>query len=179
MGSGPRYPAALMRSEVESIVSRLGSGRVLPCGSYRRECQTMGDIDLVIMDGSDVKADLLGLGLRIKDDDDPRTEFEMDVPWSKRPIKLDLWTPIPGRIGACVMHATGSGLHNVLMRRHGLARGLHFSWAGVIRLSDKAVLAAQTEDECFAALGWPNHPPQMRENVRDWVGPLMEALNAA
>lgn len=174
MGNGPKFPREMMAPEVERLVELLGRDRVVVCGSYRRGCSKMGDIDLVST-GVTVE-DLQALGLRLVHPGNPRNEFAMDVSWSKRPIKVDLWTPVEGRLGSCVLHATGSGLHNVLMRRWAISRGLRFDWLGV-RDGEGNVLAAATEEECCLAMGWPFHPPEMRENVLSWATPIMEKLN--
>jgi DNA polymerase (family 10) len=148
----------------------------MPCGSFRRDCATMGDIDLVILDGSDVASDLLELGLSLTEDGYPRREFSLAVPWLKAAgLKVDLWTPADGMVGSCIVHATGSGLHNVLMRRFGYARGLKFTWAGV-QDSDGKFIAGETEASCFEALGWPMMPPTLREEVLDWALPLVKDL---
>lgn len=139
----------------------------------------MGDIDIVCVGDPGVAlARFRELGLRPVEAGLPRSEFALDVDWCPRPIKVDLWFPLPGMAGACIVHATGSGIHNVLMRRYGFSRGLAFTWAGVTRTSDGAVVAGATEESVFESIGWPMLPPVERENVVEWALPLMESIEA-
>lgn len=178
MGTGPRFPRRLVAPEVERLTAALGD-RVLACGSYRRGCSEMGDIDLVaVSDPSSVPSALLDIGLELVSVGTPRWQFALPVPWIKsRPLKVDVWFPLPGRVGACVAHTTGSGMHNVLMRRFGISRGLLFTWAGVSRIATGEDVAGETEESVFEALGWPMLPPEGREDVLSWAAPMMDALN--
>lgn len=177
MGSGPRYPRHRLAPYVDWIIGSVGDDVLLPCGSYRRLCPEMGDIDLVCLsEASAVPDRLQALGIRLVEPGVPRWVFALDVDWCPRPIKVDLWVPLPGMLGACIAHATGSGMHNVLMRRYGFSRGLSFTWAGVSRLSDGVVVAGGTESSVFEALGWPMLPPEGRESVVEWALPLMESI---
>lgn len=106
-----------------------------------------------------------------------RWEFALDTDWCSSPIKVDLWLPRMGMTGACIAHATGSGMHNVLMRRYGIHHGLMFTCMGVERISDGTVIAGETEQSVFEALGWPMLPPEEREHVLDWASPIMDSLN--
>lgn len=137
----------------------------------------MGDIDFVCLsEGAAVARRLQDIGVRLVASGVPRWEFALDTDWCPRPIKVDVWIPRPGMLGACVAHATGSGMHNVLMRRYGFSHGLSFTWAGVARVSDGVTVAGETEESVFQALGWPMLPPDRREDVIEWALPLMESI---
>lgn len=179
MGSGPKFPRRFVAPEVERLVSAV-TGAFVACGSYRRGVSSMGDIDLVVVnDAERVPAALLSLGLELVSAGVPRWEFSLPVPWMPKPLKVDVWFPLPGRIGACITHATGGGIHNVLMRRFGISRGLRFTWFGVERIATRENVAGETEESVFDALGWPMLPPERREDVISWAGPIMDSITTA
>lgn len=175
MGRSTKFPRHLVETAIEKLVSACGSN-VVVCGSYRRGCDQIGDIDLVNVSGAPIEELLLSAGCRVVERGSPRTEYCIDVSWCKRPLKVDVWEPVDGRIGACILHATGSGIHNTLMRRFGFSRGFKITWAGVERLSDGQIIAGLTEKECFDAIGWPHREPANREEI-DWALALVEHLN--
>lgn len=177
MGSGPRFPRERVAPEADRLLSVLGD-RVVACGSYRRNTPVMGDIDLVcVRDQHSVPELLINAGVTLVSPGVPRWEFALPVPWMSKPVKVDVWFPRPERVGACLVHATGSGMHNVLMRRFGISRGLRFTWFGVERIATGENVAGETEESVFEALNWPMLPPEEREDVLSWAAPLMDSLN--
>jgi DNA polymerase/3'-5' exonuclease PolX len=179
MGSGPRFPRKLIDPIVADLIELFGLDRIAVCGSYRRGNRTVGDID-VVLTGVDTEEalDLLRQrGLRLHEPGSPRDHLHMPVPWTSSPISVDVWTPLPGMVGACLMHATGPGMHNAIMRRWAFARGYSVTWRGVQRLSDGEWVAGATEAEVCEAVGWPYATPEHRERFYEWVGPYLEILN--
>lgn len=180
MGSGPRFPRHLVEPEVRWLLGVLFD-RAVVCGSFRRGCAGIGDIDLVL-DGLDTQSALdalIGHGLELISRDTPRCELSLPVDWMRQPLKVDVWTPREGALGACLLHATGPGMGNAVMRRWAFQRGLSLTWQGVRRLCDDEWIAGATEEECCDAIDWPYMPPEHRERFPEWIGPYLEIMNAA
>lgn len=141
----------------------------------------VGDIDLVLPHGTDIRAvteSLRPLGWTLEDAGTPRSRFTR--PFHRLfALELDVWIADDGALGAAVMHATGCGLLNAVMRRWSIHRGMKLSWRGVRRLSDGAWLGRETEEDVFAALGWPAMAPERRDDFLPIAAPFLEEMNAA
>lgn len=176
MGNGPKYHAHLMADVAERCVALL-SGRAYVAGSLRRGTSKVGDVDLILngISKKETRVLLISDGFTLDVHDDPRDEFSIILPWSPFPIKVDVWTPAVGFEGACLMHATGPGMYNSVMRRWASMNGLKLRWDGVWRGDER--IAGATEQECCEALGWPNPPPDHRERFLEWIDPYLEILN--
>jgi len=79
---------------------------------------------------------------------------------------------LPSRsYGAALQYFTGSKMHNVSLRQRALKMGYTLSEWALARLEDGpegpagAVVAAETEEAIYAALGMDWMPPEMRENL--------------
>lgn len=177
MGGGPRIP----RSRVEPLAleAQAAIGGTI-CGSLRRGCEMVGDIDLVLPHGTDITGvteSLRSLGWTLEETGVPRSRFVR--PFHRLfPMELDVWIAAEGSLGAALAHATGCGLLNTVMRRWGLFNGMKLSWRGVQRLSDGAWLGRETEIDVFSALGWPALEPHQREDFMSVAEPFLEVMNA-
>jgi len=67
--------------------------------------------------------------------------------------------------GAALQYFTGSKAHNVALRQRALKMGYTLSEWSLARLDDNSVVAAETEEEIYAALGMDWIPPELRENL--------------
>lgn len=176
MGSGPHYPRRLIEPFALEAISSTGT---ILCGSLRRGCVMVGDIDLVLPGGSGTERaleSLRSIGWTVVDRGRPRTRLVR--PFKSSPLELDLWTADDEALGACVMHATGCGMLNTVMRRWGFMHGMRLSWRGVQRMTDGVWLGRATEEECCAALGWPCMPPEDREEFLCWAQPFLDEMNS-
>lgn len=176
MGNGPRYSRSLVGPIADDLVRAL-EGRAILAGSNRRGSVTCGDIDLVLngIARDEAIAALLAKGLTLDVSEQPRDELSLAVTWSPLRLKVDVWTPKTGSEGACLMHATGPGLYNSVMRRWARMQDMRLSHDGVWRGDER--IAGATEQECCEALGWPNPPPEHRERFMEWIDPYLEILN--
>jgi DNA polymerase (family X) len=91
-------------------------------------------------------------------------------------IQADLKVVPPGRFGAAMMYFTGSKDHNVSLRERAQHRGLTLNEYGLFPApkdgearawADEKPLAAATEEEVFAALGFAWIPPEVREATEE------------
>jgi len=151
-------------------------------GSYRRGCETVGDLDLLI-EAQDATAamdrlqafpgvvEVLAHG-----------ETKMSVRLESN-MQIDLRV-VPGEsFGAAWQYFTGSKEHNVAIRSRAKQLGLKVNEWGVYRVEEdgqETYLVGRDEEDVYAALGLPCFPPEMREarNEFDWAeqGPLPELV---
>ncbi len=168
---GSRYLLNEAERSVEPLLAWLRAipelARLEVAGSYRRRCETVGDIDLlaiaaqpipvmerfrayaqvdkVLMAGDTRSSVVLGSGLQV----------------DLRVVPAECY-------GAALVYFTGSKEHNVKLRRRGVERGLKISEYGVFRLETEeiegACIAGREEAEVYAAVGLAWIPPELRED---------------
>lgn len=167
---GQRVEWALADQLVESLLEYMRPCeevlQISPAGSYRRGCETVGDLDLLV-DATDPAAvmdrlaafpgvaDILARG-------DTKLSVRLDSG-----MQVDLRVVPTESYGAALQYFTGSKDHNVVLRGRAKDRGIKVNEWGVFRLSKSGkeeYLAGKTEAEVYAALDLPHFPPEMREN---------------
>jgi len=137
-----------------------GVERVEIAGSFRRRCETVADLDLLVVGG------------------DPEAVSEAFTTWpqvaavlgrgeTKSSVRLasglqvDLRRVPAESFGAAMMYFTGSKAHNIELRRIALERGLLLNEYGLLR--EGATVAGRTEEEVYRALDMAWIPPELRE----------------
>jgi DNA polymerase (family 10) len=155
---GDVYPA------IESIIEGLQkhASRVVPCGSYRRMKETVGDIDLLAtsIDPKKVIDHFIALSCVNKVINVGKTKATVIL--EKPKIQTDLRVVDPSSFGACLQYFTGSKAHNVRLRSIAKTKGLKISEYGVFKGKKKQ--AGKTESSVYRAIGLPLIPPEMRED---------------
>ena len=82
-----------------------------------------------------------------------------------------------GCYGAALQYFTGSKMHNVALRQRALKLGYTLSEWALARLDDESVIvAAETEESIYAALGMDWIAPEMRENLGEIEAALQHKL---
>jgi DNA polymerase (family 10) len=66
--------------------------------------------------------------------------------------------------GAALQYFTGSKAHNIVLRDRALQRGLKLNEYGLYRTDDGLLVAGETEEGIYEALGLAFVPPELREN---------------
>ncbi|HEY8199963.1 MAG TPA: PHP domain-containing protein, partial [Actinomycetota bacterium] len=79
-------------------------------------------------------------------------------------IQVDLRAVAPDEWGAALQYFTGSKDHNVKVREHAVRLGFKLSEYGLFRVDDDTRVAAETEEDVYAALGMQTPPPTIRED---------------
>lgn len=136
--------------------------RVDIAGSLRRKKETIGDVDFLVISEEPAKV----------------MDFFVKLPgvvkvWGKGTTKasvrmkegfdMDIRVLPAKSYGAAFQYFTGSKEHNIALRKLAIDRGLKLSEYGLFR--GKKMIAAETEEEVYKALGLPWIPPELREDT--------------
>ncbi len=149
-----------------------GIKQIEAAGSYRRRCETIGDLDfLVEAKESEITAvmDHFGTFPGIADVI-ARGDTKMSVRLGSG-LQMDLRVVPKESFGAALQYFTGSKAHNVKLR--GLAKKQHLKiseW-GIFRIEDdgtETYLAGKKEKEIYDELKLPYFSPEMREDREEF-----------
>jgi DNA polymerase (family 10) len=170
---------------VEHIRQAEGIRQLEMAGSYRRGCETVGDLDLLV-DADDHHAVMQQLAeFPPVDDVLVRGETKMSVRLDSG-MQVDLRVVPTRSFGAALQYFTGSKDHNVAVRGRARQKGLKVNEWGVFRTAtaaiedepnaastsppadaavddEQAYVAGATEQEVYASLDLPWFPPEIRE----------------
>lgn len=163
-GKDRRTPLVEVLGFAGSLAGRIatieGVTDAVPCGSLRRFSETIGDIDVVVATTDPVRvhetvvgypeaADIVGSGAT-------KTSF-----LTREGLQVDVRTVAPDQLGSALLYFTGSKAHNIQLRQKALDREWLLSEYGLFDGDD--VVASQTEESIYEALGLGFIPPTMRE----------------
>jgi DNA polymerase (family 10) len=173
-------------AEADEVVAELlshmraagGISQMEMAGSYRRGCETVGDLDLLVdaADGAAVMdrlGSLPGLAEVLV-----RGGTKMSVRL-RSGMQIDLRVVPAESFGAALQYFTGSKDHNVVVRGKAKQQGLKVSEWGVFRVAadgEETYLAGHTEAEVYAALGLPWFPPALREARQEFAWAEQDGL---
>ncbi|HYB32164.1 MAG TPA: DNA polymerase/3'-5' exonuclease PolX [Steroidobacteraceae bacterium] len=145
----------------EFLRSAAGVSRVEIAGSYRRGCDTVGDLDVLVCAARDID---LGAALGHYPDLRQLTAAgpTRAAGTLRNGLQVDFRLLRPESFGSALLYFTGSRDHNIHMRRRAQARGYKLSEYGLFRDLDR--VAGADEEGLFAALGLPWIPPELRED---------------
>jgi DNA polymerase (family 10) len=166
-GEGTRTPISVALPIATRLVARLrevpGVTDAAFCGSLRRFAETCGDVDVVVAstNAAPVMEAVVGLPIcdRVIGRGDTKTSFV-----TPRGIQVDVRVVAPHQLGAALLYFTGSKAHNVHLRQRALERQLTLNEYALTELDGGKVVASETEEEIYAALGLPFIPPVLRED---------------
>jgi DNA polymerase (family X) len=167
-GAVSRTPISVAMPVATRLVSRLrevaGVTHVEYCGSLRRFSETVGDIDVVVVaDNPAVVMDAV-VAMPVVDRVLGRGDTKTSVV-TPRGLQIDVRVVAAHELGAALLYFTGSKSHNVKLRIRALARGYTLNEYALTALEGGKVVASETEEAIYAALGLPFIPPMLRE---DW-----------
>jgi DNA polymerase (family 10) len=161
---------ALARGIVAFVETLPGVRSATACGSLRRWCDTVGDLDLLVettqpesvLAAVARQAFVVDEAAERRDAPHRRASFGLrDGP------QLDVMTMPPGVAGSYLVHFTGSAEHNVALRQRARELGWSLSEHGLAPLEGPAAgpppRTFATEAELYGALGLDEIPPELRE----------------
>jgi DNA polymerase (family 10) len=154
---------------IQYLLAFPGIERVTPAGSLRRGRETCGDLDLLVTGPAcepgqtsaaiDYTASFSGIRDIIAKGENKVSFYLVNS------LQVDVRL-LPSRsYGAALQYFTGSKAHNVTLRQRALKMGYTLSEWALARLDDESVVAAETEESIYTALGLDWMPPELRENL--------------
>jgi DNA polymerase (family 10) len=177
-GALTRTPISVALPHAQRIVGELAG---LPsvthasyCGSLRRFSETVGDIDIVVVSDNPSGVMDAVVALPVVDQVLGRGETKTSIV-TQRGLQVDVRVVQAHQLGAALLYFTGSKAHNVKLRQRALARGYTLNEYALSELDGGRVVASETEEDVYRALGLPFIPPMLRE---DW-GELEAAESGA
>jgi DNA polymerase (family 10) len=167
-GSIGRTPIAVALPLAERILARLrqvpGVSHASYCGSLRRFVETIGDIDIVVTASEPEPVMQALVDMHFVERVLVRGASKTSVV-THRGIQIDLRSVAEHQLGAARLYFTGSKGHNIKLRQRALARGLTLNEYALSELEGGRVLASETEEQIYAALGLPFIAPVLREDA--------------
>ena len=133
------------------------------CGSLRRLRETVADVDIVVAsrEPSSVREAFLKMPAvrEALGGGDTKTSV-----LTATGLQVDLRVVDPRSFGAACQYFTGSKAHNIRLRQRALERGWLLNEYGLTDNETGRVIASETEEDVYRALGLPLVPPPMRED---------------
>ena len=131
-------------------------------GSLRRGCETCGDLDILAAGAPATLMDAF-TGYRMVERVLAHGETKSSVLlWGG--FQADLRLVPATSAGAALQYFTGSKSHNIELRDRAIRRGLKLNEYGLYRVDDGSLVAGETEEGIYEALGLAFVPPELREN---------------
>jgi DNA polymerase (family X) len=167
-GSIGRTPISVALPLAERIVARMrelpGVSHASICGSLRRFSETIGDVDIVVAatDAEPIMEALCSMTLvdRVLVRGSAKTSVV-----TRRGTQVDLRVVAAHQLGAARVYFTGSKGHNIKLRQRALTRGWTLNEYALSEIEGGRVVASETEEQIYAALGLPFIPPELREDA--------------
>ncbi len=146
---------------VEYLQQTSGANDVVVAGSFRRQKETVADLDILATCEKNSKVMDRFVGY-----EDVRQVVAQGETRStvilRSGVQVDLRVVPQASYGAALLYFTGSKEHNIAIRKIGLAKTLKINEYGAFR-GEKRV-AGRTEEEMYAKVGLPYIEPQLRED---------------
>lgn len=166
--TGQRTPISVALPLAQRITARLaevpGVTHASYCGSLRRFSETVGDIDIVVVASDAAPVMETFSKLPVVDHVVVRGDTKTSVV-TRRGTQIDLRVVTAQQLGAAQLYFTGSKGHNIKLRQRALARGYTLNEYALARIDDGSIVASETEEAVYAALGLPFIPPVLREDA--------------
>jgi DNA polymerase (family 10) len=153
----------IARELVEALAALPGVERAQYCGSLRRLRETVADVDIVVAarEAQPVREAFVKLKMvrEVIGSGDTKASVRTSTG-----LQVDLRIVEPHQFGAACQYFTGSKAHNIKLRQRALERGWTLNEYGLSDTATGRVIAPETEEAIYRALGLPLVPPPMRED---------------
>lgn len=153
----------IARELVAALAALPAVERAQYCGSLRRLRETVADVDIVAAsrEATAVREAFLALPMVKQVIGSGETKTQV---LTATGLQVDLRIVDPRQFGAACQYFTGSKTHNIKLRQRALARGWLLNEYGLSHAETGEVIASETEEAIYRALGLPLIPPPMRED---------------
>jgi DNA polymerase (family 10) len=175
-GAGSRTPISVALPLAERIVAQLaelpGVSHASYCGSLRRFSETIGDLDLLVVAENPLALMDAVVGWPFVDHVLVKGDTKTSVV-TRRGLQIDVRVVKREELGAAMLYFTGSKAHNIKLRMRAIARGWTLNEYALAEalpgepgqaVKSGKVIASETEEAIYAALGLPFIPPVLRED---------------
>ena len=132
-------------------------------GSIRRWKETVGDVDILVTSSDPGAVMEVFCTLPKVERVIARGETKSTVRFPGN-LQVDLRVIEENSYGAALQYFTGSKSHNIALRQIALDKGLKLSEYGLVRKKDESIVASETEEGVYEALGLAWVPPELRED---------------
>jgi DNA polymerase (family 10) len=147
---------------VASLREHAPEASITMVGSLRRGCETCGDLDVLAAGAPPSLMDAF-TGYKLVERILARGDTKSSVLlWGG--FQADLRLVPRESLGAALQYFTGSKAHNIALRDRAIQRGYKLNEYGLYRNEDATVVAGDTEEGIYEALGLAFVPPELREN---------------
>ncbi len=166
-GKDRRTPILDAMIEARRLVAELeavdGVVAVQYCGSLRRFRDTVADLDILVAtdDGDPVVERLVGLASVKETIGSGETKTSV---LTQSGLQVDLRIVRADQWGAATMYFTGSKDHNIRLRQLAIDKGWLLNEYGLEETETGKVVASETEEDIYDALGLPYILPTLRED---------------
>jgi DNA polymerase (family 10) len=158
-----RFPREEAAADVELLLKTIkavpGVDRVDVAGSFRREKETVGDIDILLVttsaeEVSDAIAELsIVREIAVKGEKKISFDLHNGLRVDVRLVKADQW-------GAALMYFTGSKEHNIAVRKVAMKKGWKLNEYGLFE--GETIVASKEESDIYSALELRFYEPKER-----------------
>lgn len=161
-----RFPRVEVKIDVEKLLTSLrrvhGVERAEVAGSYRREKETVGDIDIIVIanDPQNVADSVAALPIVSHVVAHGGTKVSFDL---KNALRVDVRFVKPEQWGAALQYFTGDKEHNIALRKRAIQRGWKLNEYGLF--DGEKVIASREERDIYEALGL--RMPEPRDRTGD------------
>jgi DNA polymerase (family 10) len=167
-GAAGRTPIVVALRLANRVIDRMldvpGVTHASYCGSLRRFSETVGDVDIVVVASDPAAVMETFATLPLAEIVLVRGETKTSIV-ARGGTQIDLRVVAAHQLGAAIMYFTGSKGHNIKLRQRALDRGWTLNEYALSELDGGKIIASETEEDIYAALGLPFIPPVLRE---DW-----------
>ncbi len=167
-GTVDRTPISVALPLAQRVVGRMlevpGVTYASYCGSLRRFSETIGDVDIVVASPTPAAVMDALVAMTLVDRVLVRGEAKTSVV-TRRGTQIDLRVVGAHQLGAAMLYFTGSKGHNIKLRQRALARGWTLNEYALSEVEGGRIVASETEEQIYAALGVSFIPPVLREDA--------------
>jgi DNA polymerase (family 10) len=147
---------------VASLREAAPGAAIAMVGSLRRGCETCGDLDILAAGAPASIMDAF-TGYRLVERVLAHGETKSSVLlWGG--FQADLRLVPAESAGSALQYFTGSKSHNIALRDRAIQRGMKLNEYGLYRVDDDGLVAGETEEGVYEALGLALVPAELREN---------------
>ncbi|MBI3618863.1 hypothetical protein HY213_02390 [Candidatus Peregrinibacteria bacterium] len=158
-----RFPRRDIEADAEMLLQTVrgveGVERAEIAGSYRRNKETIGDLDIIVITKNSKKVSDAIASLNIVRDVVAHGERKLSFNLQAG-LRVDVRFVKKAQWGSALLYFTGDKEHNITLRKRAIDRGWKLSEYGLFE--GEKMIASKEEEDIYAALGVPYLEPEIR-----------------